>query len=49
MDIIHNFIPKNPINGDTMNKITQKCQEVLKYFGECYAVFFSGPPPGGPI
>ena len=37
MDIIHKFIPKNPINGDTMNKITERCQEVLKYFGECYA------------
>ena len=36
MDIIHKFIPKNPINGDIMNKINQKCLEVLKYFITCY-------------
>ena len=38
MDIIHKFIPKNPINGDIMNKINQKCSEVLKYFVKCYNI-----------
>ena len=36
MDIIHKFIPKNPINNDTMNKITARAKDVLKVFGENY-------------
>ena len=37
MDIIHKFIPKNPINNTTMDKITERAKDVLKVFGENYA------------
>lgn len=36
MDIIHKFIPKNPINNDTMNRITERAKDVLKVFGDNY-------------
>ena len=36
MDIIHKFIPKNPINNTTMDKITERAKDVLKVFGENY-------------
>ena len=36
MEIIHKFIPKNPITSQTMEKITNKAKDVLKVFGEYY-------------
>jgi len=36
MDIIHKFIPKNPINNTTMDKITERAKDVLKVFGDNY-------------
>ena len=37
MDIIQKIIPKNPISSDMLNRITQRCEEVIKYFVGCYA------------
>ena len=37
MNIINKFIPKNPINSTTMDRITDKIKNVLEVFGKNYA------------